>query len=330
MKFLDYIYLTETDISKSALDVQNELVNLGYNIRPRKESQPSDVIVVEIDNSHRVETLVEIEKQLKPIFGDENVIYDNYPVGSLSTIGAVKVANKARILMKTKGNTGSATKGIQNEIILIESIKHFCNKTNKINIIFDDGHKTFNCINVYDAISVGKDVQGNKKADIKILGDKEYRISLKGDSAEFWGSCTGNLDYSKEAYERLEALVAQGRVKYIPQDNGKTFISPTIAYKTKPEEAVNIIFGSDIQPDGCVIQKTFTIDIIQQINFNTYKIEVSKIITSIDDLDDDDYPWFFIQNSIQHQLYGKIKGTRLLAARKTRISGKNKNIIILT
>ena len=203
IKFIDYIQLNETDISNSALEVQNELQNLGYSIRTRKKSQPADIIVVEIEDSHRVETLVKIEGELKPIFGDENVVYDNHPVGSLSTIGAVKVANKARILMKTKGNTGSATKGVQNEQALKDAINQFCNQTNKINIVFDDGQKTFECKDVYEVISVGTETTDNKKADLKIMGDKEYRISLKKDSAEFWGSCTGNAEYSKTAYEKL-------------------------------------------------------------------------------------------------------------------------------
>lgn len=236
-------YMCESAPSSESASIEKTL-SKKFKIRKRTASQGKDVIVVEISDGSRIETQQEIAKC---IHGE----VDSHPL-SISSIGCVKVGN-VKILVKTSGKTGKHSAGVENEHMLADAINAVCNKTNKIDLKFQDGSgKVFVCKNVSGADTVGTDTANRKKADLIIHGSEhEYPISLKKDNAEMWESADSYE--GEEALAILDAALGNGVTSIDEDDNGTAKISPSIAWKADDSKSADVVFGSDIMPNGCII-----------------------------------------------------------------------------
>lgn len=103
-----------------------------------------------------------------------------------SSMGAVLYKN-ASFLLKPSGAQGRASAGTENEDILSNNLKKYLEDGPK-NVVFIGSNKNYATRAIKDIKDVGYDVAGGKKADIILIGDIDYPISVKKDNAGFWES----------------------------------------------------------------------------------------------------------------------------------------------
>ena len=319
--FLDYI--CEAKASSEAMKLEQKLKEDGYVIRNRKDKQPSNIIVVEIEGANRIQTLDEIAEKYN---GERDII----PVksGLTSSIGCTKVGN-VKVLCKSSTNFGSGKAGIENENMLVDAVNAVCNKSNPITLVFNDGKYKFICENVIAAKNVGSDTTHSKKADIMLETStgKTYKLSIKKDTFEYYASCA---KYNDIAIDIIKKCLKNKIVKEIQQDNAEISLSPSIVFAPTQQQAEDAMFGSDIDgKTGCILQCTFTSRPLQQISDNGFECKVSHVVRSLADVIGTDYePYFYIQNATGHRIKQYI-GIRLVMTVKKRVLGGKKNTVIV-
>ena len=103
-----------------------------------------------------------------------------------SSMGAV-LYKGATYLLKPSGAQGRASAGTENEDVLSNELKKYLEDGPK-NVVFVGQNKNYATRAIKDVKDVGYDVAGGKKADVVLIGDKDYPISIKKDNAGFWES----------------------------------------------------------------------------------------------------------------------------------------------
>lgn len=274
----------------------------------------SDKKVAVLTDKNRVSTLEDIQIKL-------HGFYDITP-SSESSVGRVKI-QQFQILAKPAGKQGKASAGVGNEDFLIDYINEVT-KNGPVNITFKAPDKEFEIFGCKSAKSVGTDTAGRKKADVLIydVNDRSYPISIKKDDAETWESADSY--FSAEAKEIIEKAVAKKRTKLVDHKTYFT-IEPNIAVPAKLQEKKAVVFGSDIADGGAVITKTFMSSSFKMIE-DKLVIEVSNIITKLEDVKGDKDVYFLIRNDKTRKSIKEYPGIRVLASYKKRI---NKNVIVV-
>ena len=176
-----------------------------------------------------------------------------------------------------------------------------------------------------EAKSVGADTTGRKKADI-VLKDKNnnlYPISIKKDDAETWESADNY--FSAEAKTIIQKAVNENKTKLLAESTYFK-IEPNIAVKATVEEKKQVVFGSDLENKGAVVTKTFVSNSFKQEE-DTLIIECTHVITSLDDVKDDEDVYFLIRNDKTRKSIKEYPGIRVLAVYKKRI---NPNVVVLS
>ena len=213
-----------------------------------------------------------------------------------SSIGGIKYKDIV-FLLKPSGSQGRASAGTENEDIIINEINKYINE-GIVNIVFDAPNKSITIKNVKEAITVGYDVAGGKKADMIIKADKDYPISIKKDNAGFWESSDTRY---KNIVTKLSDKIIKGdfapNLTFIPfkdklgnikqnitvmfDERTKTKVTGIIVTDLPQKEEESIIFGSD---KAVVVYRTFSSkDFI--VEGDTLYIEVSKIIENMEDIE---------------------------------------------
>jgi hypothetical protein len=290
------------------------LISQGYDNLKEISSRKLAVLT----DQNRVDVLKDIVKKIK-----KSKFFD-IPT-SASSVGYVEVEGNLKIFVKPLSKQGSASAGIDNENIVVDTINSYTKK-GPINVIFKDadGRKTFDVYGCTSASSVGSDTTDKKKADIILyVGNTKYPISIKKDNAEYWESA--DTSFGPKSLPIIKKAIKDKKIKLI--DNGSYFtIEPNIAVKATKEEKNSIIFGSDILTNkGCVITKTFSKDSFNLEDGNLI-IDVSNIITNLTEVPDDKDVFFLIRNDKTRKSVKEYPGIRVLAAYKSRI---NKNVLVL-
>ena len=118
-----------------------------------------------------------------------------------------------------------------------------------------------------------------------------------------------------------------GRIELKLTDKGVYYLKPNVAFLPSIDEKNDVVFGSDILPNGAVIVKSFDSESIVSIDDNGWlEISVTKVITSLKDLDEHDDVVFLVRNDSSRNPKGLgYKGLRVLAVYRSRL---NKNILI--
>jgi hypothetical protein len=224
----------------------------------------------------------------------DDFIFD--PNAKGSSMGAVLYKN-ASFLLKPEGTQGRASAGTENEDILENELKKYLEDGPK-NVIFVGKNKTYSTPNVKDVKGVGYDVAGGKKADIVLVGDKNYPISIKKDNAGFWESSDTrykavvnklsekikNGDLSPLVFKPFKDKLGNEKegINIMYNSKTNTKVSGVIITDLPSKEEQSIIFGSD---NAVVIYKTYSPKDFT-LEGDNIKVEVTKIIENIKDVEE--------------------------------------------
>jgi len=293
-------YIAEVINKLNSMGINNFVVKTGKQIHIKTD-----------------ENRVKLLQRLAESFGGK---YIDKPSG-ISSAGYVELDNGIKLVAKPN-KTHSA--GILNEKILVDHINKLCAK-GPINIRFIGENKTFECIGVKNCKATGTDVTNRRKADLVLQGIKDYPISLKKDNAEIWESA--DQFAGAKAKKIIDKLVKENKVELELTDKGVYKIKPNVAFYPTTEEKRDLVFGSDILPNGAVIEKTFSGDEIYTMNDDSwFEIPVTYIITSLNDVEGHRDVVFLIRNdSSRNSKHIGYPGLRVLAVFEKRL---NKNVLI--
>ena len=214
-----------------------------------------------------------------------------------SSIGGVKYGN-SKFLLKPSGVQGRASAGTENEDVLVNEVRKYLDEGAK-NVIFNGSNKNYVTKNIKEIKDVGYDTASGKKADVVLIGDKDYPISIKKDNAGFWESSDTRY---KTVVNKLSEKIKNG--DYAPQlvfrpyvdkmgntkeginlmynDETNQPVSGVIVTDLPSKEEDSIIFGSD---DAVVVYKTFLPSDFE-LKGDNLNVKVTKIITDMKDIEE--------------------------------------------
>jgi hypothetical protein len=272
-----------------------------------------------LTNDNRVELLNKIAMH----FAQFGASYD--PDFGSSSVGGVRIGPFG-IFAAPKSKQGKASAGLDSEFTLIKMINDAL-EDGPLNVVFTSGSKKFTIPNAVRAEGAGSDTKGRKKSDVNVFDTdgNVYPLSLKKDKAEMWESADSYYgDKMKKIVDR-ELKAGNIRVEPHPKVRSVFTITPNLAVKASAQEVKNVVFGSDILPNGAVLEKTFTGKYKIDGDTESVIIDVSHIITSPRELKGNYEVYFLIRNDSSRK-GSKIPGLRVLAVKKTRI---NRNVKVV-
>ena len=238
-----------------------------------------------------------------------------------SSIGGIKYKN-TKFLLKPSGVQGRASAGTQNEDVLVNEVKKYLELGAK-NVIFQGTNQNYVTKNIKEILDVGYDTASGKKADVVLVGDKKYPISIKKDNAGFWESSDTRY---KDVVLKLSDKIKNG--DFAPQLVFKPFvdkmgntkedinimfndetnkpITGVIVTDLPTKDGQSIIFGSD---NAIVIYKTYLpsdFD-LQGENLN---VKVNNIITDLKQIEELNLePILNIRRDVTRTATGGIRAT---------------------
>lgn len=296
-------------------ELQNSLKELGLTDFKKISSKRFSVLTDE----NRVELLEKIAQH----FSAFDAVYDQ-DFGS-SSVGMVRIGSFA-IGAAPKSKQGKASAGIQNEYTLINMINTAL-ADGPLNLVFQAKGKNFTVPMAVRAEAVGGDTKDRKKSDVNIvdIDGNKFPLSLKKDKAEMWESADSYWGKDMENIVKREQKAGNVKVEPHPKVRSVFTLTPNLAVKADAKEVNNVVFGTDILPNGAVLEKTFNGKYKVDSDTESVIIDVTKIITSPRELKGDYEVYFLIRNDSSRK-GSKIPGLRVLAVKKTRI---NKNVKVV-
>jgi hypothetical protein len=285
--------------------VVDELKVHGY-VNIKKMSSKKLAVLT---NDNRIDVLIDISSKLP------GARYDQTP-RSESSAGRVEYQGII-ILAKPASKQGKASAGVTNEYTMVATINSFT-ASGPINILLEGKNKNFEIMGCVEARPVGGDTAGRKKADIVLIDTtgKHYPISIKKDNAEIWESADSY--FSEEATRIINQALAKNEIA-MSEDRGIFKISPNIAVEATKREKEDVVFGSDLARDGCIVTRSFS---SRDFNLDgeTLKIQVSHIATTLRDIERTEKDVFFlIRNDKTRRSIKQYPGIRVLAVYKSRV-----------
>jgi len=255
---------------------------------------------------------------------------------TLSSLGGIVFSTSPiKILVKDQGKQGDKSAGVANEIELAGILQSIIEKYGMVNVTFVDprGKKMSikNCTNVDVA---GRDTAGRKKADVVLKSEKgSLPISIKKLDADMWESAD-NL-FGARARKILDKLVDEGIVKLekIKERKGIPVykLSKEIVMEPTEEEAMNAIFGSDLNPKGGVVIQTFKPEHFTQEE-NNVTVDCHAVISRRDEIPESHLMvWILRNDSDRNSASMGIAGIRPLGVTLTRGIGRKgtKDVILV-
>ena len=225
----------------------------------------------------------------------EDFEYDPNMKGS--SIGGIKYKG-AKFLIKPTGVQGRASAGTENEDILVNELKKYLEDGPK-NVVFVGSNKNYSTSGIKDVLDVGYDTASGKKADVVLIGDKKYPISIKKDNAGFWESSDSRY---KDVVNKLSEKIKNGDfapklvfrpfvdklgntkegINIMYNEETDTKVSGVIVTDLPSKDEDSIIFGSD---NAVIVYKTYSPKDFSEEG-DTVRVEVSKIIEDINDVEE--------------------------------------------
>jgi hypothetical protein len=321
--------LTEENKQVSKNDIESVLRKNGFE--NFKVSGNKLQVLVQIPDGSKKEvfrkaTLQNILQILKKSFPKSGVQYSND--ATLSSIGGVVFSDSpVKVLVKDLGKQGDKSAGVANEIELAGIISSMIEKYGSANVKFiDERNKVLALDDVTEVEVAGRDTGGRKKADVVLKSETDrLPISIKKVNADMWESAD-NL-FGARAKSILEKLVKEKVVKLtkIKERNGIPVyaLSKEIVMEPTEEEAMQAIFGSDINPKGGIVIQTFTPEHFQQKD-NNITINCKAVIASKDDIPESHVMYWLLRNdSDRNSKSLGIAGIRPLGVTMQRGFGKS-------
>ena len=264
----------------------------------------------------------------------EDFTYDVNMPGS--SIGGIKYKYNIKFSLKPVGAQGRASAGTENEDVLVNEVKKYLAEGAK-NIIFKGTNQDYTTKNIKEIKDVGYDTASGKKADVILIGDKNYPISIKQDNAGFWESSdTRYKELVLKLSEKIKKRDFAPELTYIPfkdedgnirtginqmwneKENKK--VTGIIITDLPDNEENSIIFGSD---NAVIIYKTYTPQDFELKGENLF-VSVNKILTDLKQIEEFDLePVVNIRKDVTRRATGGIRAT---VQPKNRIYRDNKLI----
>lgn len=280
----------------------------------------------------RLDILNNLLQLLKKYLPDANPKFSHGVRGS--TLGGVVFGDGSlvQVIVKDSGVQKEKSAGVGNEAEIASYLASMVEKYGSINVTFVDPRgKKLTIRNVDNVISSGADVSDRKKADI-VLTSKKNRVpvSIKELSAETWESA--DTLFGAKARKIIDKLVKDKVVKLIPHPDGKSVkLSKEIVVEPTEEEAMNAIFGSDINPHGGIVIQDFEPKHYNQVE-NNISIECHAVITRKEDIPTSHMMvWLLRNNAGRMSKALGIRGIRPMASVLNRAIGKKgtKDVILV-
>lgn len=289
-------------------------------------------------SQYRMILLNDILKTLETQMPEAGAEYSNDR--NLSSLGGIVFVNSPlQITVKDVGVQGDQSAGVANELQLVALLQSVIDKYKSVNVTFVDprGKKVSikNCTRV-DAS--GRDTAGRKKADVELYSATgSLPISIKKLNADMWESAD-NL-FGARARKILDKLVKDGVVELRPIGEKKLKkgsvtvyeLSKEIVMEPTQEEAIQAIFGSDLNPTGGVVIQTFKPEHFKQVD-NNVTVEAHAVITNISEIPETHMMvWLLRNDSTRNGGTIGIAGIRPLGVTLMRGIGKHgtKDVILV-
>lgn len=245
-----------------------------------------------------------------------------------SSIGGIIFADSPlHVVVKDSGKQGDKSAGVANEIELGSIIESVIEKYGSANVTFTDERGVKLTIENANNVEVaGRDTAGRKKADVLITSpNSKLPISIKKVNADMWESAD-NL-FGKRAKEVVEKLVSEGIVELIQIGSRKGEpvykLSKEIVMEPTEEEALQAIFGSDINPEGGIVIQTFKPEHFKQ-NENNVDVDAHAVIITKDDIPESHVMYWLLRNDKDRNSKSLgIPGIRPLGVTAKRAFGKS-------
>ena len=250
----------------------------------------------------------------------------------ISSLGYIAFQNDpSRIVVKDSGIQGDQSAGVANEAELAALLASVVEKYGSADVTFRDPRgNTLSIKNVTAVETTGKDVAERKKADVLLKSKtKKLPVSIKKLDAETWESADSM--FGARAREIIDDLVEKGVVELIDIGAGGKKLSKEIVVEPTEEEAMNAIFGSDINPEGGIVIQTFKPEHFVQ-DGNKVVVDCHAVIKNKDDIPESHMMvWLLRNNAGRLSKTLGIRGIRPMASVLTRAIGRrgDKDVILV-
>ena len=289
-------------------------------------------------NEFRSAILKEILAVLQQKLPQGDAEYSNDP--GISSLGGIVFTNSpVTVVVKDIGKQGDSSAGVANELELASLLQSLIQKYGTANVSFvDERGKRMTIKNCTNVDVAGRDTSGRKKADVVLTSARgSLPISIKKLDADMWESAD-NL-FGERARAILDKLVKDGTVKLnkIGERKMKTGTVPVyelskeIVMEPTEEEAMQAIFGSDLNPKGGVVIQTFKPEHFKQVD-NNVTVEAHAVITNKAEIPESHLMvWLLRNDSTRNGGSLGIAGIRPLGVTLTRGIGKTgkKDVILV-
>jgi len=331
----DLINLLESILSKA--DVEKVLRKNGYE--HFKESGSKLTVLVQIPDGKKKDEfrsaiLMEILGILKHVLPKYKPMYSDD--ARLSSLGGIVFGNSnIKVLVKDLGKQGDQSAGVANEIELASILQSVIDKYGSANITFEDPRgKTLKIKNCVDVEVAGRSTANRKKADVVLKSSKnKLPVSIKKINADMWESAD-NM-FGARAREILNKLIKDKVIKLekikMRGDIPVYKLSKEIVMEPTEEEAMNAIFGSDINPEGGIVIQTFKPEHFKQ-DENDVQVDAHAVIKNKEDIPESHAMlWLLRNDSDRNSASLGIAGIRPLGVTATRGLGKkgDKDVIMV-
>ena len=247
----------------------------------------------------RIALLQEILDNLKIELKQYDPQYSN-DASLKSSIGGIVFPNSPlHIVVKDSGKQGEKSAGVANEIELGSLIQSVIEKFGSANVAFTDPRGVKLTIENANEVEIaGRTTAGRRKADVVIKSpNSRLPISIKKVNADMWESADSL--FGQRAKQVIEKLVDEGVVelKQIKQLKGNPVyqLSKEIVMEPTEEEALQAIFGSDINPEGGIVIQTFKPEHFKQ-DGNNIDVDAHAVIINKDDIPESHVMYWILRN----------------------------------
>lgn len=266
----------------------------------------------------RSQVMAEILAGMQSVFAKFKPTHSN--ASSFGTQGGIVFqGSPIAILVKDVGGQGDQSAGVANEVELASFLQSVIQRYGSVNVTFIDPRgKKMSIKNCNTVDLSGRDTKARKKADVVLKSDKgQLPISIKKLNADMWESADSL--FGPKAKEILANLQRQGVIKLEQRadDKGRNYfrLSKEIVVEPSEEEAMNAIFGSDLNPKGGVVIQTFKPEHYEQIE-NNVTVQCYTVITSKEEIPESHMMVWLIRNNEARN--NPLPGLRTLGVTLTR------------
>lgn len=320
--------------------VQDAIMRAGYSDIKANGNKLN--VLIEIPSGqgkteYRTKVLQDLLVKLNKILPKDKPTYSKDP--GLSSLGGIIFQNsRVAVVVKDVGKQGEKSAGVANEATLANLLGSIIKKYGSVDVTFVDPRgKKLSMANATGIELVGKDTADRKKSDAILIGKKgRLPISLKQLDADAWESA--DTLFGQRAKGIIEKLQNDGVIQLqtigerTNKRTGQTIpvykLSKEIVVEPTPEEALNAIFGTDLNPNGGVVIQTFKEEHFVQ-DGNNVTIEAHAVIANPEDIPESHMMVWLIRNDSTRA--NPLPGLRTLGVTLTRGIGKKgtKDVILV-